>query len=310
MNILVYNGDSITETLKFDVISQEDRSIVKNNGIDEAPQIDFIEPPEGIGFQQGLDLVTGDTIDYVLKQTIQKRNITLTLHWEGRDAFGRYGAFADWIAQFFDLDKYRIRLSYQLTNMTERRYVEVSPVDLTLKGRDLNDVEASIILKPLTPFYEEGVSIFTVGSTSSGKKYNYAYPYVYGGGNVEGRDFIQNKYIKPIPLRITLKGPMSEPFVAIRENVDGASAYGQIRMVSSFSLTANQELTFDAFTNKVTLTTYDESGSVVAVSDAFNSVDKNYQTFLYAKPGQSRFSASINAGEGECRVYYVRYVLS
>ena len=148
------------------------------------------------------------------------------------------------------------------------------------------------------------------GSTSSGKKYNYAYPYVYGGGNVEGRDFIQNKYIKPIPLRITLKGPMSEPFVAIRENVDGASAYGQIRMVSSFSLTANQELTFDAFTNKVTLTTYDESGSVVAVSDAFNSVDKNYQTFLYAKPGQSRFSASINAGEGECRVYYVRYVLS
>lgn len=308
MNILVYNGDSIVDTILFDVIRQEDRSIVKVNGIEEAPAVDFIEPPSGFGFEQGIDLVTGDTIDYVLKQTVKKRNITLTLHWEGTDAYGKYVAFADWIAQYFDLDKYRIRLSYKLDDMSERRYVEVSPIDLSLKGRDLNDVEASIILKPLTPFYEEGVSIFSVASTSTGKKYNYAYPYVYGGGNVEGRDYIENKYIKPVPLRVVLKGPMSSPFVAIRENVEGATPYAQVRMVNSFELAANQTLTIDAFNNKVTLTTV--TNGVTVVSDAFNDVDKSYQTFLFAKPGKSRFSASIEQNEGTCEIYYVRYVLS
>lgn len=309
MNYITYDGDSITDTLKFDVINQEDRSIVKSSGIPVSPSIDFIEPPEGFGFQQGIDVVTGDTIDYVLKQTVQKRRITLTLHWEGQDAFARYKDFADWLALYFDLEQYRLRLSYQLDSMGERRYVEVSVVDLSLKGRELLDVEAVIILQPLTPFYEEGVSVFTVAQTSTGKKYNYTYPYVYGGGSVEGVDYIMNRYLKQIPLRIVLKGPMSNPSVAIREDEDGSSAYGEIRMAEGYSLASNETLIFDAFNNRITKTTTLSGGTVVS-EDAFDDVDKSHQSFLYAKPGRSRFSAPVEDSEAYCKIYYVRYVLS
>lgn len=66
-------GDNIVSTIQFDVLELETREVVTINGQATMPQTDFILFPSGLGFQQEVTIVAGDTIDYVLKQTLKRR---------------------------------------------------------------------------------------------------------------------------------------------------------------------------------------------------------------------------------------------
>ena len=154
-------ADSVTETLQFDVIRTSTGDVVKSGGVPVSPSVDMIGMPTGIGFKQTLEIVNGDTIDYIVRQTINKKNISLVLYWFGNNAYQKWQSFGSWLALYLDLTQYHIRLSYQVGNA--RRYVEVSPIDFDLIGRDLNDVSAKLTLQPITPFYEEGETSFHHG---------------------------------------------------------------------------------------------------------------------------------------------------
>ena len=76
-------ADSVTDTLQFDVIETATGSQVKSGDVPVTPTIDMFQMPSGLGFKQQLDIVEGDTIDYVVTQTIKKKNIKLNLLWSG-----------------------------------------------------------------------------------------------------------------------------------------------------------------------------------------------------------------------------------
>lgn len=310
-------ADSLTDTIEFDVVSTATGSQVKAGSLPSRPLFDFIQMPNGIGFKQELELVEGDTISYVVNQTVKKKDIKLTIAWRGATAYGKYQSFATWIANYFDVTKYHIRFSYKLADM--RRYVEVAVTDLALEGRNGSYVSATITLQPLTPFYEEYDGSFVlVMDTNVGKIYNYQYPYIYGGGAFSGNNAIENVYLKSLPLKITLKGPMSTPYVSISKiNEDGTvetNPYLRVQFSSGFSIDDDEEVVIDAFNNKVYLNKYElndagERIRLISVTDVFNYIDKTYDSFLFAEPGKSRINASLDTSDSECKVSYVRYVL-
>lgn len=310
-------ADSLTDTIQFDVVDTATYSQVQINGNPAKPVTELILMPSGLGFAQSLDLVTGEVIDYVINQTVTKKAIKLTLAWKGSTAYRKYQDFATWIATYFDLTKYHIRFSYAIGGT--RRYVEVAATNFELQGRDGRYVSAQLTLQPLTSFYEEYDGSFTIVTDSNtGKIYAYQYPYIYGGGAFSGNNSINNAYLKKIPLKIVLKGPMSSPYVSIAKiNEDDtveSQPYLRVQFATGFSIAADEEVVIDAFNNRVYLNKYelDSSGQrvrLISTTDVFNYVDKTYDTFLFANPGRSRIAASVATQGSECRVSYMRYVL-
>lgn len=310
-------ADSLTDTIQFDVIATATNQQVKNGSVVSRPSFDFIKMPSGIGFKQKLETVNGETIDYVISQAMEKKQIKLQLAWKGKDGYAKFQSFSTWIANYFNVETYHIRFSYKIGAM--RRFVEVAVVDLELEGRQGNFVSAQITLQPLTPFYEEYDGSFTlVMDTNTGKIYNYTYPYIYGGGAFSGDNAIINDYLKPLPLKITLKGPMDTPYVSIaRINEDDtveSNPYLRVQFASGFSIDDDEEVVIDAFNNKVYLNKYelDDDGNrirLISTTDVFNYIDKTYDSFLFANPGRSRIAASLDTSSSECRVTYVRYVV-
>lgn len=304
-------ADSVVETILFDVIYTNTNAQVKKNNEPVRPSCDFLLMPSGLGFQQQLDIVAGDTIDYVVQQIIKKKDIKLSILWRGKNAYAKYRDFSVWVATYFDLTTYHIRFSYEIGGA--RRYVEVAATNLELSGREGNVVRADLTMKPLTPFYEETVTSFIVNDTNTGKIYNYVYPFSYGGGAYSGSNLIKNEYIKSLPLRIVLKGPIAVPYVSISKiNEDGevdSTPYGRVQFATGISLTENDTITIDAFNNKIYLTSINPSTNAITTTDLFNSVDKTYDAFLFAKSGSSRIAATLDDSDAECTVYFVRYVL-
>lgn len=310
-------ADSLTDTIQFDVVDTAQYQQVQNNGNPSKPVTEMVLMPSGLGFSQELDLVTGEVIDYVINQTVKKKPIKLTLAWKGLTAYAKYQNFAAWIAQYFNLAKYHIRFSYSIGQV--RRYVEVAVTNLELQGRDGRYVSAQLTLQPLTSFYEEYDGSFTIVTDgNTGKIYSYSYPYIYGGGAFNGNNSINNQYLKKIPLKIVLKGPIGTPYVSISKiNEDDSveqNPYLRVQFQSGFSIAVDEEVVIDAFNNRVYLNKYELNGSgerirLISTTDIFNYIDKTYDSFLFAEPGRSRIAASVSNQGSECRVSYMRYVL-
>lgn len=310
-------ADSLTDTIQFDVVELEQYQQVQINGNPSKPQTELILMPSGLGFAQSLDLVVGEVIDYIINQTVTKKQIKLTLAWKGQTAYKKYQDFATWVAQYFDLTKYHIRFSYAIGGA--RRYVEVAVVNFELQGRDGRYVSAQLTLQPLTSFYEEYDGSFVIVTDSNtGKIYAYQYPYIYGGGAFSGDNSINNQYLKKIPLKIILEGPMGTPYVSIskinEDNEVEDVPYLTVQFQSGFSIDENEEVVIDAFNNRVYKNTYELNSAgqrvrLISTEDVFNYVDKTYDTFLFANPGKSRISASVATQGSKCRVSYMRYVL-
>lgn len=302
-------GDNIVSTIQFDVLELETREAVTINGQVTMPQTDFILFPSGLGFQQEVTIVAGDTIDYVLKQTLKKKNIKLTAMWKGENAYQKYKNFMAWISTYNNLEKYHIRFSFELGGI--RRYVELAIINVDLKGRDDFYVSAELTMQPLSPFYERDFFSIMINNTHRGKIYNYAYPYFYGGGAYSDSNLIENEYLKQVPIKVILKGPMTAPFVNITQmNDDGTNGetYGTVQFAASVSLTKNQTLTIDAFNNRVYLSETNADTRVTTTKDMFDALDKSKDSFLFANPGRSKITASLDNEEASCEVHYVRYI--
>ena len=306
---LLLIGDNIVNSIEFDALDLSTRSSVTSSGNVTRPSFDFISVPTGLGFSQDVSVVQGDTIDYVLDQVIKKKNIKLTVYFKGTRAYAKYKEFSVWFGKYNDLNKYRIRFSYLLNGV--RRYVEVCLIDLEIKGREGNFVNAEITFQALTPFYEDVYESIIITESENGKIYPYRYPYNYGGGAYIDANTINNDFIKEIPLMITLNGPMATPYVNILEMNNGVlgETYGRVQFNDSVSLKKGEQIVIDAFSNRIYKRVKNSGTGVVAQEDLFDAVNKNYQAFLYAKPGMSRIASSLDDASSSCEVYSVRYVL-
>lgn len=304
-------GDSVTSTIEFDVLDATTREQITQGNKPSRPGYDLIQFPSGLGFQQDIDIVTGETMDYVIGQTLAKKTLKMTVCFKGVNAYAKLYSFNAWFAKYANHDNYVTRFSYEMNNI--RRFVEVIATNGEPKEREGNYVTETLSLQPVSPFYEETTIQTIVNDLNEGMIYPYTYPYKYGGGAYSGNNVIQNDFMKKIPLRVTIQGPtLSSPYAAIgRIKDDGTvdTAYCQVQFVGLDALKENEAVVIDAFASKIYKETTNKSTGTVSRIDIFNMVDKTQDSFLYAEPGESRISASLDSEKAVCMVYYMKYVM-
>lgn len=307
----IMQGDSVTSTIEFDVLDATTREQITQGSQPTRPSYDLIQFPSGLGFQQDLDIVSGDTLDYVIRQTIAKKTLKMIVCFKGTNAYAKLYSFNAWFAKYANHDNYVTRFSYEMNNI--RRYADVIITNGEPKEREGNYVTESITLQPISPFYEETTIESIVNDNNDGMIYPYSYPYKYGGGAYSGNNVIQNDFMKKIPLRVTIQGPTLEsPYVAIRKiDEDGAvgETYGTVQLRSEAgALKANEKLVIDAFSSQVYIEQTQENG-VKTKKDVFNLLDKTTDAFLYAEPGLNRIMPKLDTDTAVCTVYYLKYVM-
>lgn len=306
----IMQADAVTSTILFDALDAITREQMLSGSEPTRPKYDMIQFPSGLGFQQDVDVVTGDTLDYVINQTITKKTLKMNVCFKGENAYAKLYSFNAWFAKYANHDKYITRFSYMMNNI--RRYADVIITNGEPKEREGNYVTETITLQPISPFYEETIIETMVSDNNEGMIYPYTYPYKYGGGAYSGNNLITNDFMKKIPLRVTISGPTAEaPSVSIKKIEDGASGetYGKVQLMSNFgALKKNEKLVIDAFTSQVYIEKTLESGTKT-IRDVFDSLEKATDAFLYAEPGTSRIQPTLDTDAAICTVYYLKYVM-
>lgn len=307
----IMQGDSVTSTILFDVLDAVTREQIVSGSEPTRPKYDLMQFPSGLGFQQDVDVVTGDTLDYVISQNIAKKTLKMNVCFQGAAAYAKLYAFNAWFAKYANHDKYITRFSYMMNNI--RRYADVIITNGEPKEREGNYVTETITLRPVSPFYEETTIESIVNDNNEGMIYPYTYPYKYGGGAYSGNNLITNEFMKKIPLRVTISGPtLSAPSVSIcRIDEDGAKGetYGTVQLdTKAGPLSEKEKIVIDAFSSQIYIETTQETG-VKTRRDVFNLLDKTTDAFLYAEPGTSRIQPTLETDKATCTVYYLKYVM-
>lgn len=263
-------------------------------------ELPHVTSPSGIGFKQKVTVQETDTVDYVVRQVIQKKDIKLTVNFVPPDGYEKAESFQNWLGTYLSLKTYKIVLEY--SNGINNRLVDVYISDYELIAQEAGIVGVQLTIKPLTPNYITGRTTINIHASQYNKTYPYSYPYRYGGGALSGNK-IQNNFIASIPLCVTLRGKIVNPEVSLLSN---GSVYAKIRF-TGLTLAEGATLVIDGINQRITHTT---SGGVS--TDYFNEIDKDCDTFLMAKPGETTISANLDSTEESnpnVEVSYVQYVV-
>lgn len=333
------NWDSLDESFRFEVLSADTRELVKDaGGKAVAPDYDMISSFSGLGFKQTVDVVEGETIDYLVNQKVNKNTVSLEVVFRGEDAYEKLYRFNAFFGRYADHDRYITRFSYipsdklnvdsdsgldaeTIAKRTEqqkkdyfRRYIDFVMTAGEPERRSGKAVSEKITLQPLCPWYEEVFSSFSISSEqNTGKIYPYGYPYRYGGGAYDSANYINNDYIKDIPLKITIQGPTSDsPFVSLHSVSDDGTEtteYAKVMFPNQSALTSQQKLVIDAFTSRVymvTTKTLANGNKRDIRTDRYFATSKSHESFLFAKQGKTKVSSNLDGGT--LTVESVRYV--
>ena len=258
--------------------------------------------PSGFGFKQKVTVQETDTIDYVVKQVVQKKDIKLTVNFVAPDGYRKAEHFQNWLGRYLSLDAYRMVLKY--SNGINDRLVDVYIADYEIIAQEAGVVGVQLTIKPLSPNYLQGRTIINIVANQYNKTYPYSYPYRYGGGALSGNK-ITNDFIASIPLCITLRGKIVNPEVTL--TLDGEDTpYATIRF-TGLTLAAGATLIVDGINQRIIYYSSDSAEGV----DYFNEIDKDEDTFLMAKPGVTEISANLDSSEEShpnVEVSFVQYM--
>jgi len=260
-----------------------------------------VTSPSGIGFKQKVTVQETDTVDYVVRQVVQKKDIKLTVNFVPPDGYEKAEVFQNWLGQYLSLETYKLVLEY--SNGLNNRLVDVYIADYELIPQEAGVVGVQLTLKPLTPNYLRGRQTINIIASRFNKTYPYSYPYRYGGGSLSGNE-INNGFIAGIPLCITLHGRIVNPEVSLCDS-DG-NAYMTIRF-SGLTLAAGSQLVIDGINQRIY-----HIASNGTVTDYFNEIDKDESTFLIARPGISQIQANLDSSEESnpyIEISYIQYVV-
>lgn len=240
--------------------------------------------PNGMGgFEQSLTVQEGDVIDYIVKQTVKKADISLSMAFAGSDPISAADGFRSWCESYVDAGNYRTTfcISYGATN----RYVDVVVKKFSPEQMKSGVVKATLTLQPISLFYSNDSNQIILSITTSAKAYPYGYPRAYGGGSYGNSNQIVNTFMKRIPLIVTFHGHISAPQASLIKN---GETYSTIRFLG-LDLAAGCSVRVDAVNGSVTY--IDADGNE---TDYYNEIDKTQDTFLYAEPGVSTLSPNLD----------------
>jgi len=243
--------------------------------------------PNGLGgFEQTLTVQEGDVIDYIVRQTVKKAEISLSLGFSGGDPIAAAEQFREWCAQYVDSGSFRttLRISY----MKSDRYVDVVVKKYSPQQMKNGVVTATLTLQPITLFYSSDDTQIILSITTADRAYPYGYPRAYGGGDYGTSNVIVNTFMKKIPLIVTFHGHITNPEASLFQN---GSAYSTIRF-QGLDLVSGCSIRVDAVNGSVTF--IDASGNE---TDYYNEIDKTNDTFLYARPGTSTITPNLDQSD-------------
>lgn len=255
----------------------------------------------GIGFKQKVTVQETDTVDYVIKQSMDKKPIKLQVHFWGADCYGQARSFLDWIAEYVDLTLNKMVLKYN--EGTTDKWINVYVQEYELIGMEAGVASVQMTLKPLSPPYVSLTKSILMTSNKNAKTYPYGYPYSYGGGSYGGNSIV-NTYIHPIPLCVTLYGRIVDPEVSLFD--ENNLCYATIRF-RGVTLQPGHKIIVDGINSKITYV--NAEGEEM---DYFNYIDKTADTFLFAKKGTTQIVPNLDSAEESSpyvSITYIQYTL-
>lgn len=277
---------------KFALVVLDNRDMV----IDRI-NLDLVSEPKGLGFSLKTSTITTDIEEILVRYKQQLENITFDVNY----AFGNEYIKAKSIRQWIEKNTGR-KMAIEYLTPADKLYANCI-VDKFAFSEINNDKVLSIPLniKQLSPFFDVVYNAILIYPSTTGKVYSYTYPYTYGIG-VASNNIIENNYIKPIPLNITLYGEMMNPGVNIRKQGEVLN-YGEVSF-SGLNLTSDMWVNINAITGKITLFNgYTES-------DGYNYIDATKNSFIYANIGISELGATISSDKsGRLEASFRRYRL-
>ena len=237
--------------------------------------LELVSNPKGLGFLLAINIIETDIeeIPVSLKQKLQP--VTLDVNYAYGKKYESAKALRLWIEK--NINK---RMALEWTTPADRLYADCKVVEFEFSELSpLNFLSIPLTIRPLSPFFDVVSGAITVSPSTTGKEYPFMYPYTYGVG-LAVNNRIENNYIKPIPLIITLYGEMTVPTVTITQEGE-ASPYA--RVYFGLTLTKGQYITINAVTRKIIFF------NGLHEEDGYNFLDFTNQSFIFAREGTTSF---------------------
>ncbi|MCU7522500.1 MAG: hypothetical protein HF308_15390 [Ignavibacteria bacterium] len=260
-------------------------------------KLDFVTVPSGLGFVQNVSVISTDTVDYIIKQSLARTDIKLNVEFAEPGSYLRVNSFRSWYAKYI-----RKKVIFYYHDGTVARYM-----DCVIKKFELSEIKdgyntVPITIQPLTPFYLKLDKNIIVSIQTSGKVYPYAYPYAYGGG-ILSNNVLTNIYFDKIPLTVKLTGRIVNPQISLRHK-ESQEIYATVSF-PELVLAEGSYLIIDAINSRVL---YFDG---LTLTDGYNILDHTKETFLYADPGDSDIVVNLDQLEtkASAQISYVQYVV-
>lgn len=249
---------------------------IDNSVLDRFP-LDVITDLSGLGWRLKLSTIEGDVTDTITKVVQEKQSVGLTINLIGR-GYEKFTILSQWL-QKYSMPTDALALEYN--DGVQVRYIEGKVTELKKTEKDEFDIlSCAAMFTPTTPFFLNIEQTIKFSFSSIGKSYTFKYPYCYGKNMVENNE-INNPYLAPVPVTVTLYGPISEPVVRLL-NAAG-NTYNTVGF-PGVSLHTGQYIIINSARKKIWF--FDGIERV----DYTAKTDPSGDTFLFAENGISKIT--------------------
>ena len=263
--------------------------------------LDYADTPKNLGFELEFTTLESRLTTYFTSAREKKLATTLNLNFLRPNAYEKANAFKRFVQKYMNR-----RMVFEYNDTTSE--IKNWEGKVQKFGQDeLNEygtLVCPISFLPATPKYIRKDNVITVRPATSGKMYPFKYSYSYGRNTVEN-NIINNEYFDEIPLRITIYGDMSNPNIALRDELTN-EVYSTLRFENLY-IKKDEELVIDAIQSKILLK---QNGVWVSAYD-YLAKDSSLDSFLYARANAtSRLVMAINPQEfGYLKASFRQYTL-
>jgi len=246
---------------------------------------------DGFGkFSIDTKVAEGDVVDRVIKQSVKRDLVSINLAFVGARPLDSMEQFRAWVASYMNARKYRVTLEITTgaygSSVGRTRMFDLAFRSFEPKERHGGVAKAVLTVLPLSLPYTEEVMNTVLSIQTAALKYPYTYPYSYGGGDYNGTGTIVNNFKDPIPLIVVFHGHISSPEASLVD--EAGNAYSTIRF-TGLDLAAGASLKVDAVNGRIVFIS-----SAGVETDYYNEIDKDADTFLFAKNGTSTLTPNLD----------------
>lgn len=242
----------------------------------------LVQNPSGLGFKLGLSAIETEDENIITKVKHEKQTIQMDVVED--NGYSQANSLTNWIQQYSTTD-YIMALEYNDTQFN--RYYVGKVIELTKTERQYgNTLIQQLKFETTSNSFRIKENVLIYKPLSYGKRYPFSYPYSYGGRTVEHNE-IDNKYLKEVPITITITGALENPLIQLLD--ESGNFYTRVEFEKS--LLEKEKLIINSAQKKIYK--IDINGNK---EDWTPYVKPNWDTYLLAKRGRSTISVNDSTG--------------